>query len=60
MIILLYSTANVFATELKAAKFITRHPDYVEGIRAILIDRDNKPKWTPDHIDLADPSEFNP
>jgi enoyl-CoA hydratase len=54
------SIADVFATELKAAQFITRHPDYIEGIRARLVDRDDRPKWNPDRIDLVDPSGFNP
>ncbi len=54
------SIADVLATELKAAKFITRHPDYIEGIRARLVDRDDKPTWKPDRIDLVDPSGFHP
>lgn len=54
------SIEDVFATELKAAKFMTRHPDYIEGIRARLIDRDDKPKWNPDRIDLVDLSGFHP
>lgn len=52
--------ADVFATELKAAKFITRHPDYIEGIRARLVDRDNQPRWKPDSIDRVDVSGFEP
>lgn len=52
--------ADVFATELKAARFITRHPDYIEGIRARLVDRDNQPKWKPDRIELVDVSGFTP
>lgn len=52
--------ADVFATELKAAKFITRHPDYIEGIRARLVDRDNQPRWRPDSIDRVDVSGFEP
>jgi len=54
------SIADVLATELKAARFITRHPDYIEGIRARLVDRDDKPKWQPDRIELVDPSGFLP
>lgn len=52
--------ADVFATELNAAKFITRHPDYIEGVRARLVDRDDKPMWKPNRIDLVDLSGFNP
>ena len=54
------SIADALATELKAAQFITRHPDYLEGIRARLVDRDDKPIWIPARIDLVDPSEFHP
>jgi enoyl-CoA hydratase/carnithine racemase len=52
--------ADVFATELKAARFITRHPDYIEGIRARLVDRDNQPRWSPETIEQADVSGFIP
>ena len=54
------SLEEVFATELKAAKFITRHPDYMEGVRARLVDRDDNPKWNPDRIDLTDLTGFHP
>jgi len=54
------SIEDIFATELKASKFMTRHPDYIEGIRARLIDRDDMPKWNPDRIDLVDLSGFHP
>ena len=50
--------SDVFATELKAARFITRHPDYIEGVRARLVDRDDKPKWNPDRIHAVDLSGF--
>ncbi|HNZ11044.1 MAG: putative enoyl-CoA hydratase [Deltaproteobacteria bacterium ADurb.Bin151] len=54
------SITDVFATELKAAKYMSRQPDYLEGIRARLIERDNQPRWQPDRIDLVDPSGFIP
>jgi enoyl-CoA hydratase len=52
------SIADVFAAELKASKFITRHPDYIEGIRARLVDRDDKPKWTPESLDRVEPDKI--
>ncbi len=52
--------ADVFATELKAAKFITRHPDYIEGVRARLVDRNHKPKWMPDSLSKVDLKKFIP
>jgi enoyl-CoA hydratase/carnithine racemase len=52
------SIADVFAAELKAAKYMSRHPDYLEGIRARLLERDNNPRWKPDRIELVDPSGF--
>ncbi|MFO7569395.1 MAG: enoyl-CoA hydratase/isomerase family protein [Smithellaceae bacterium] len=51
---------DVFATELNAARFITRHPDYIEGIRARLIDRDDRPVWKPDRINQVSLSGFVP
>ena len=49
---------EVFAAELKAAGFLTRHHDYTEGIRARLLDRDDKPRWRPDKIDQVDLADF--
>lgn len=38
---------EVFAAEARAARFMIAHPDYLEGIRARLLDRDQHPRWQP-------------
>jgi enoyl-CoA hydratase len=38
---------EVFQREALAAHFLISHPDYLEGIRARIIDKDDKPRWQP-------------
>jgi enoyl-CoA hydratase/carnithine racemase len=47
--------AQVFAAEAQAAAFIIRHPDYLEGIRARLLDKDDQPRWSPATIEDLEP-----
>ena len=42
---------EVYKADLKAARYMIEHPDYQEGIRAHLVDRDNHPVWQPDSIE---------
>jgi enoyl-CoA hydratase/carnithine racemase len=42
---------EVFRADLKAATFILAHPDYVEGVRARLVDKDDNPQWQPKTIE---------
>jgi enoyl-CoA hydratase len=42
---------EVFHREAMAAHFMITHPDYLEGIRARIIDKDNQPRWQPDSIE---------
>ena len=42
---------QVFQTELAAARFILNHPDYIEGVRARLEDKDDSPRWQPETIE---------
>ncbi len=36
---------EMFMQELTLAVQCSRHPDFVEGVRALLIDKDNQPNW---------------
>jgi enoyl-CoA hydratase/carnithine racemase len=42
---------EVFQREALAAHFMIQHPDYLEGIRARVIDKDDNPRWQPGSIE---------
>ena len=42
---------EVFQREALAAYFMVQHPDYLEGIRARIIDKDDQPRWQPANIE---------
>ncbi|HWA78781.1 MAG TPA: enoyl-CoA hydratase/isomerase family protein [Acetobacteraceae bacterium] len=44
------------AEELRLVQRVTRHPDFAEGVRAMLVDKDRKPRWTPATIEEVDPA----
>ena len=51
---------EIFHREALAAHFMITHPDYLEGIRARIIDKDDQPRWQPDTIEalVAEAKDF--
>ena len=45
--------AEVFRDDLKVARFLMAQHDFREGVRARLVDRDDRPQWDPDTFEKA-------
>jgi enoyl-CoA hydratase/carnithine racemase len=50
------SIEDTFRMELIVAVQCCAHPDLAEGVRALLIDKDNAPRWTPRTLDEITPA----
>ena len=46
------------ATELALTRHTVRHPDFLEGVRAMVVDKDRAPKWSPATIEAVDPAQI--
>ena len=42
---------EVFMADLRAARFLLSHSDFLEGVRARLTDKDDRPRWRPESLD---------
>ncbi len=42
------------ATELALSRSVSRHPDFLEGVRAMVVDKDREPHWSPRQFDDVD------
>jgi enoyl-CoA hydratase len=45
---------RIFRTEYRLAVRCTTGHDFPEGVRAILVDKDNAPRWQPDRLEAVD------
>ncbi len=49
--------ADVIAMDFQLAQHFIKHPDFYEGIRASLIDKDKKPVWQPASLEGIKPKD---
>ena len=50
--------AQCLQAELALTRKVVRHPDYLEGVRAMVVDKDRKPRWKAARIEDVDPAEI--
>jgi enoyl-CoA hydratase len=46
---------QALAAEFRLVSRVIRLPDFAEGVRAMLVDKDRQPKWQPARLDEVDP-----
>ena len=45
---------QALAAELRLTRAVTAHPDFAEGVRAMIIDKDRTPHWSPGALEDVD------
>lgn len=46
----LQDVERVLALDLRLARLVAQHPDFVEGVRAVLVDKDQSPRWSTEPV----------
>jgi enoyl-CoA hydratase len=50
--------AEVLVDDYRTLGRLLARPDFAEGVRAQLIDKDGRPKWSPVSLEALDPEEI--
>ncbi len=50
--------ADALQAELELTRAVTVQPDFHEGVRAMVVDKDRQPKWASSRIEEVDPAEI--
>ena len=53
------SLPQALAAELALTRQVTVYPDFAEGVRAMLVDKDRQPRWSPARIEEVDPAAID-
>jgi enoyl-CoA hydratase len=49
-----HSLRDCLDAELRLTRHVTAHPDFAEGVRAMVVDKDRNPKWSPSRLEDVD------
>lgn len=51
----LMDVTKTLEMDLRLARLMVRGADFSEGVRAVLVDKDQSPRWSPPHLQGVDP-----